>query len=196
MSRPPLISSTAFALAASIAGLWKLVDATSGPSSTRVVIAASAASWLHASHGPTGSRPSVAVEEVVADPDRVEADPLGGPRHLRQLRPAHDALDLGELDSNLQWPRHRRGDCRRAYRVGVEAPDPLGSMPFSYATRSDGSIVISYHTAPVTILRGRSAERFATRIADADAAASQQLMARATGSVQARQRAGRQALAG
>ena len=68
-------------------------------------------------------------------------------------------------------------------------------MPFSYATRSDGSIVISYHTAPVTILRGRSAERFATRIADADAAASQQLMARATGSVQARKRAGREALA-
>jgi hypothetical protein len=54
-------------------------------------------------------------------------------------------------------------------------------MPFSYATRADGSIVIRYHTAPVTILRGRSAERFATRIADADAAASQQLMARATG---------------
>ena len=73
------------------------------------------------------------------------------------------------------------GDCRRAYRVRVESPDPLGSMPFSYATRADGSIVISYHTAPVTILRGRSAERFATRIADADAAGAQQLMARATG---------------
>ena len=54
-------------------------------------------------------------------------------------------------------------------------------MPFNYATRADGSIVISYRTAPVTILRGRSAERFATRIADADAAASQQLMARTTG---------------
>jgi hypothetical protein len=63
----------------------------------------------------------------------------------------------------------------------VESPDPLASMPFSYGSRADGSIVISYHTAPVTILRGRSAERFATRIADADAAASQQLMARATG---------------
>ncbi len=63
----------------------------------------------------------------------------------------------------------------------MEAPDPLGSMPFSYATRSDGSIVIRYHTAPVTILRGRSAERFTTRIADADDATSQQLMARATG---------------
>ena len=54
-------------------------------------------------------------------------------------------------------------------------------MPFSYATRSDGSIVIRYHTAPVTILRGRSAERFTTRIAHADDATSQQLMARDTG---------------
>ena len=64
---------------------------------------------------------------------------------------------------------------------GVETPDPLASMPFSYATRSDGTIVISYRTAPVTILRGRSAERFTTRISGADAAAAQQLMARATG---------------
>ena len=64
---------------------------------------------------------------------------------------------------------------------GVETPDPLASMPFSYATRSDGTIVISYRTAPVTILRGRSAERFATRMADADVPAAQQLMARATG---------------
>jgi hypothetical protein len=54
-------------------------------------------------------------------------------------------------------------------------------MPFSYATRGDGSIVISYRTAPVTVLRGRSAERFVSRMADADAAAAQQLMARATG---------------
>jgi hypothetical protein len=59
--------------------------------------------------------------------------------------------------------------------------DPLASMPFSYATRADGSIVISYRTAPVTILRGRSAERFTARISDADAADAQQLMARATG---------------
>jgi hypothetical protein len=63
----------------------------------------------------------------------------------------------------------------------VEQPDPLASMPFSYATRADGSIVISYRTAPVTILRGRSAERFVSRVEDADAAAAQQLMAWATG---------------
>ena len=63
----------------------------------------------------------------------------------------------------------------------MEQPDPLASMPFSYATRKDGSIVISYRTAPVTVLRGRSAERFAARVADAEATSAQQLMARATG---------------
>ncbi len=62
--------------------------------------------------------------------------------------------------------------------IGV---DPLESMPFSYATRSDGTIVISYRSAPVTILRGRSAERFTTRVSGTDAPGAQQLMARATG---------------
>jgi hypothetical protein len=63
----------------------------------------------------------------------------------------------------------------------VTTPDPLASQPFSYLARSDGSIVISYHAAPVTILRGKSAARFATRVADVDPASAQQLMARATG---------------
>ena len=60
-------------------------------------------------------------------------------------------------------------------------PDPLADEPFSHRTRADGTIVISYRTAPVTFLRGRAAERFATRIAGADASAAQQLMARLTG---------------
>ncbi len=55
MSRPPLISSTVAAFLASIAGLWKLVEATSGPSSTRLVAAASPASIDQHSHGPRGS---------------------------------------------------------------------------------------------------------------------------------------------
>ena len=59
--------------------------------------------------------------------------------------------------------------------------DPLAEEPFSYVTRSDGSIVIRYHAAPVTILRGKSAERFVARAATADTAKAQQLMARATG---------------
>ncbi|MGI8828372.1 MAG: hypothetical protein ACR2I5_01190 [Candidatus Limnocylindria bacterium] len=60
-------------------------------------------------------------------------------------------------------------------------PDPLAGEPFSYLSRSDGSIVIRYHAAPVTVLRGKTAARFSTRMAGADADAAQQLMARATG---------------
>jgi len=63
----------------------------------------------------------------------------------------------------------------------VTESHPLGDEPFSFAPRADGSIVIRYRAAPVTILRGASAARFAMRIADADAATAQQLMARATG---------------
>jgi hypothetical protein len=59
--------------------------------------------------------------------------------------------------------------------------DPLADEPFSYAGRSDGSIVIRYRAAPVTVLRGRAADRFRTRVDGADAPAAQQLMARATG---------------
>jgi hypothetical protein len=62
-------------------------------------------------------------------------------------------------------------------------PDPLASEPFSYAARADGSILIRYHTAPVTLLRGKAADRFMTRMSTADAAAAQQLMARATGTI-------------
>jgi hypothetical protein len=69
-----------------------------------------------------------------------------------------------------------------AYLPGVAPSDPLADEPFSYVTRADGSIVIRYHEAPVTLLRGRAAERFATRISASDGPhAQQQLMARATG---------------
>jgi hypothetical protein len=64
----------------------------------------------------------------------------------------------------------------------VANTDPLASEPFSCVTRADGTIVISYHGAPVTLLRGKAAARFATRMDGADARAAQQLMARATGS--------------
>jgi hypothetical protein len=63
----------------------------------------------------------------------------------------------------------------------VAHPDPLAGEPFSFQARADGSIVIRYHAAPVTILRGKTAVRFATRVSEADTAAAQQLMARATG---------------
>ena len=54
--RPPLISSIVDACFASSAGLWKFVQATSGPNSTRVVAAAMAAIEVHASHGPRDGR--------------------------------------------------------------------------------------------------------------------------------------------
>ncbi len=63
----------------------------------------------------------------------------------------------------------------------VANPDPLAGEPFSFLARADGSIVIRYHAAPVTILRGKAAVRFMTRLPGTDAAGAQQLMARATG---------------
>ena len=63
----------------------------------------------------------------------------------------------------------------------MAAPDPLADEPFSYHARADGTIVIHYRAAPVTLLRGKAAERFTARILGADMSAAQQLMARATG---------------
>ena len=42
-----------------------------------------------------------AIEEVLAEPDRVEAEVLDGPHQVEQLRPANLALDLGQLDPDL-----------------------------------------------------------------------------------------------
>jgi hypothetical protein len=63
----------------------------------------------------------------------------------------------------------------------VPASDPLANQPFSWLSRADGAIVIRYRDAPVTLLRGKAAERFAVRVSGADGPAAQQLMARATG---------------
>jgi hypothetical protein len=46
---------------------------------------------------------------MVADPDRVEPDVLGGPSHRDVLRPPHVALDLGELDPDAERSRHGGG---------------------------------------------------------------------------------------
>jgi hypothetical protein len=67
------------------------------------------------------------------------------------------------------------------YRAGVPDTDSLADEHFSYLTRADGTIVVRYRGAPVTLLRGRAADRFTTRLDGADAAAAQQLMARVTG---------------
>jgi hypothetical protein len=63
----------------------------------------------------------------------------------------------------------------------MERPDSRPAGPFSFQARADGSILVRYREAPVTVLRGKAAERFVTRVSGADAKAAQQLMARVTG---------------
>lgn len=63
----------------------------------------------------------------------------------------------------------------------ARSEDPLAGEPFSFLPRADGSIVVRYHDAPVALLRGKAAERFAARIRGSDGRAAQQLMARVTG---------------
>ena len=62
---------------------------------------------------------------------------------------------------------------------GADGSDGSNGGPFSFLRRDDGSIVIRYGQAPVTLLRGKSALRFANRVEGADVAAAQLLMARA-----------------
>ena len=52
---------------------------------------------------------------------------------------------------------------------------------FAYATRKDGTVVISYRGRPVTTLRGKSAARFAGRVEGLEEREAQLLMARVTG---------------
>ena len=71
---------------------------------------------------------------------------------------------------------------RSRYRCDVAPTEnPLANEPFSWLSRADGAIVIRYHDAPVTLLRGKAAEKFTARVRGAEGAAAQQLMARATG---------------
>ena len=58
--------------------------------------------------------------------------------------------------------------------------DAAADLPFSWVRRADGSVLVSYHAAPLAALRGRAAERFLARVEGADDAAAQHLMARAT----------------
>jgi hypothetical protein len=50
----------------------------------------------------------LAVQQVVAEPDRVEAGALGGPGQGDVLRPRHVPLDLGQLEPHAQRSRHGR----------------------------------------------------------------------------------------
>jgi hypothetical protein len=57
----------------------------------------------------------------------------------------------------------------------------VSDLGFSWRAAKDGHVRISRRGRVVTTLRGAAAERFRRRVAGADEAAQQQLMARATG---------------
>lgn len=75
--------------------------------------------------------------------------------------------------------------CRRTgrcpYRALVSTDHPPDGRPFSFQRRADGTVIISYHAAPVAALRGKTAARFLARLDGADESAAQQLMSRVTG---------------
>jgi hypothetical protein len=52
---------------------------------------------------------------------------------------------------------------------------------FVWSTRKNGDVAISHHGREVSILRGRTAERLAGRLAEATDHEAQHLLARATG---------------
>src|SRR5919204_3938963 len=52
----------------------------------------------------------VSIEEMVAEPDGVEARLLRRTRHGDVLRPPHDPLDLGQLDPDAERTRHHSCD--------------------------------------------------------------------------------------
>ena len=57
----------------------------------------------------------------------------------------------------------------------------MSGLDFSWARTKDGRVRISRDHRLVTTLAGPAAARFVNRVEDADPAAAQQLMARATG---------------
>jgi hypothetical protein len=63
----------------------------------------------------------------------------------------------------------------------VDDADRPAGEPFSWMARADGTVIISYRSAPVTALRGQRAARFLDRVVGIDPAGAQQLMARVTG---------------
>jgi hypothetical protein len=71
----------------------------------------------------------IAVHQVIAEPDRIEADVFGEPGHFRELRPGARVLDLGKLDANLQRthgfcsPLRGPGFSAGKERYGAHQPD-------------------------------------------------------------------------
>ena len=119
-NRPPLISSIVAACLASRAGLWKLVQATSGPSSILVVAAAMADEQRPGLPRPARRPVRPAIEQVLADPDRIEPEILDRADHVEELGPAHLALDLGQLDADPERAAGGRGSHGPSVAAGID----------------------------------------------------------------------------
>ncbi len=157
--RPPLISSRVSACFARTAGLWNAVQATSGPSRIRVVAAASPARRVQASQGPRVVAVGETVEEVIAQPDRVEAELLRLAGHRDDLAPADLAFDLRQLDADPDGApadrRHGESGWHRVERRGP--PSRLGfSRPALGGTRPEvGRRRRPHWSPPATRVRPR-----------------------------------------
>ena len=73
------------------------------------------------------------VQQVVAEPDRVEAGGLGRAGHRDDLGPPHVAFDLGELDADAELPGHRRSV--RCVRPGEGGGSMLAAEGFELVFR-------------------------------------------------------------
>ena len=153
--RPPLISSIAAAMRATRPGGWNARHATSGPSATRSVSRGERGHAPSSIPRPALRPPVVAVEQVIADPDRVEPDLLGGARHREVLGPAHDALDLGQLHSDAQGAGHP-GHSRRKRPNGTRGECHLAAEDAGNAAGADrtgGVLLAIYQSAPAGWMR-------------------------------------------
>ena len=105
INRPPEMPSTVAACLASIVGSWKPADATSG--SEQHTLRRGRERGERCPHLPGTARPDrQVVEQVVAEPHRVEADLLRSLRHADQLGERDLPLHLGQLNSDEQRSSH------------------------------------------------------------------------------------------
>lgn len=63
----------------------------------------------------------------------------------------------------------------------TDARGRLDEQPFSHRATKDGRVMIAYHGKQVTVLAGKDADRFLSRIDGAGVRQAQLIMARATG---------------
>lgn len=59
--------------------------------------------------------------------------------------------------------------------------NPLEDLPFSFRQYKNGGVSVFYHEREVTILSGKNAEKFLSRIENADEMERQMIMAKITG---------------